>query len=61
MIKKIDEFIELVINDNYNKLTVKEKNEKFTIVEKIVTKKINKMMAALFEQDKVRWLELLCI
>jgi hypothetical protein len=49
MIKKIDEFIELVINDNYNKLTVKEKNEKFTIVEKIVTKKINKMMAALFE------------
>ena len=49
MIKKIKEFIELVINDNYNELTIEEKTEKKGIVEKIVTKKINKMMAALFE------------
>ncbi|EAR94968.2 hypothetical protein TTHERM_00509090 (macronuclear) [Tetrahymena thermophila SB210] len=61
MIQKISDFIELVINDNYNEFSIKEKKVKFISVEKIVTKKVNKMMGALFDQDRERWLELLCI
>ncbi|KAL4489829.1 hypothetical protein ABPG72_022469 [Tetrahymena utriculariae] len=61
MIQKISDFIELVINDNYNEFSIKEKKVKFISVEKIVTKKVNKMMGALFDQDRECWLELLCI